>query len=359
MLNDTASYDYGSPELDPEYHSILIACSLVICIANIPVITLFLTQTFLRSSGNYLLFSLALADLAVGLIGIPLNITCEMVLDMKSCIASYSVNRVIAVTIVYHILWITLEKYTAIVHPFFHKLKFDHKKVKIICLCTWLCSLIVGLIEISWLYEHEDPYMNYPEDIRRKERIYNIFIFSAVFIFPITVMFFAYTSIFLQILRQHSNEILRKHMRGNGKSLRPRASRNAKTALLFFVIHFVFILAWFWWFFVVLYYNILHKQRDLMNINVVKFLVLFRYSTSFINPLLYTFFKRDFYKALRKFLNRSRLTPAKQQRSISRPAVGHFVSQGTTLSSIQTSFVRSVPAETSPERDLDTSCDHF
>ena len=319
MSNNTTHWDHPIFILD--YHPILLTCSVLICITNCLVITLFLTQASLRSTANYLLFSLAISDLAVGLFGIPMNLMCEMLGGWNVCLSTYTVNRVIAISNVYHIFWITLEKYSAIIYPLWHKSQVDQSKVKNICLCTWLGAVLFSVVELSWLTQHDDPYAEYPDDIERKVIIYNSFIFTGVFVFPMAVMAFAYTSIFLRILRQHSNEFLRKHTHGKERSLHPRIPRNIKTALLFFAILLVFILGWFWWFFDILHFNILHNEQNWVPTPVHKFLTVLRYSTSFVNPILYTFFKRDFNKALKKLTNRSRLTPVEQPQSKFTPVV--------------------------------------
>ena len=315
MANNT-TYDWEYSEVPVfiiDYYPILIIYGVIICTTNALVIKLFSSQAYLRTTANYLLFSLAISDLAVGVFGIPLNFLCEILGGWKACLSSYTINRIIAVSTTYHIFWITLEKYCAIVYPLWHKSQFDKKKVKCICLCTWLASVLVSVVELSWLIHHNDPYAPYADDIKRKEMIYNIFIFAGVFVFPMTVMIFAYISIFVQILKQHSNEFLRKHTHNEQRLMKGpsqlRVSRNKKSALLFFVILLVFILGWFWWFFMIIYYNILDYKKQLVSVPVLKFLTILRYSTAFVNPILYTFFKRDFNKAVKRLTSRSRLTP--------------------------------------------------
>ena len=307
--------DYWHSLFIADYHPILIACSVLICITNCLVITLFVTQASLRTTGNYLLFSLAMSDLAVSVIGIPLHFMCEMLLNWKACLSSFTVNRFIATSTIYHILWITLEKYSAIIHPLRHKSQFDQKRVKYICFYTWFGSMLLSVVQVSWLSQHDNTMADYPDDIQRIETIYNIFTFVGVFVFPMTVMIFSYASIFLRILRQHSNKILRKHVRGEKKSVQASISRNMKTAILFFLILLVFILGWFWWFFMIIYCKLLECNGIVHSLAVTKLLVVLRYSTAFVNPILYTFFKRDFNKALRKLVNRPRQGQIKKQES--------------------------------------------
>ncbi|XP_046857366.1 histamine H2 receptor-like [Xenia sp. Carnegie-2017] len=309
--NTTISWTETGILLD--YHSYLIACAILICIANCLVFVLFFTNASLRTNGNYLLFSLAISDLFVGLIGIPLNIGCEITQRWNMCLSGYSVNRFIAISTVYHIFWITLEKYAAILFPFKHKLHFDRMKVKLICLSTWLGSIFLSVIELTWLTKHNNPNEDYSYDIKKKVMIYNIFIFALVFVFPISVMVFAYASIFLRIVKKTSNGFLRKHGKQHGKSfVHPRHTR---TAILFFGILLMFILSWFWWFYIEIYYT-LHASYELVPEKFYVFLISLRYSTSFLNPVSYTFFKRDFSKALKKCVNRLRLASTNEmQRS--------------------------------------------
>lgn len=301
------------------YHPILITIAIIICISNCLVLVLFSTQTFLRSPSNYFLFSLAISDLAVGLVGIPANITCEVVLSWSTCLSSYSINRFIAISTVYHILWITLEKYIAIIFPFQHKAHFDRRRVVLTTLSTWCASLLVTFVELAWLAGHGGPNEQFSDDVKQKEFIYNSVTFSVCFALPIILMVFAYTSIFLRIIRQHSS-ILRKHTRREVRA--KRMPKNIKSALLFFTLLLVFILCWFWWFFVTIYNFFLDDGLPPLPGFVFDILTALRFSTSFINPLLYTFFKRDFKKALTKLVNGARLSPATRQRSLRGSASG-------------------------------------
>lgn len=302
------------------YHPILIIIATIICISNCLVLVLFSTQSFLRSPSNYLLFSLAISDLAVGLVGIPAYITCEMILSWSTCLSSYSINRFIAISTVYHILWITLEKYIAIIFPLQHKSHFDRRKVVLTTLTTWCASFLVTFVELAWLVGHSDPYKRYSDDVKQKEFIYNSVTFSVCFALPIILMVFAYASIFLRIIRQHSS-ILRKHTtRGEVRARRMPAK--IKSALLFFTLLFIFILCWFWWFFVIIYNLFTDDNLPPFPEIVYDILTAFRFSTSFVNPLLYTFFKRDFKKALTKLVNGARLNPAARHRSLGGSASG-------------------------------------
>ena len=305
-------------EFDREYHPILITVAIIICVSNCLVIILFTTQESLRSSGNYLLFSLAISDLAVGLFAIPVNITCEFLLKWSTCLSSYCINRFIAISTVYHILWITLEKYTAIIFPLLHKSRFDHTRVKIVILSTWLGSLLMTFVQLIWLVDHDDPKKDFSDDVKNKELIFNIFTFFACFVLPMVLIIFAYASILLRILRRHSS-FLRKHKQGSDQPLIARQMpQKIKSALLFFSLLLIFIICWFWWFFVTIYDLFVGDSLPRIPQYIAKILTAFRYSTSFINPMLYTFFKRDFKKALKKLRNGARLTPVEHQRTLQR-----------------------------------------
>lgn len=122
-FNFILSLQFGlrTMEFDMEHHPTLIAIAVLVIISNMFAIVLFVTKKTLRKGGNLLLLSLAISDVATGLITIPLNIGCEFTYSLGLCMSSGILNRFLAISTVYHILAITFETYYAIPRPIEHR----------------------------------------------------------------------------------------------------------------------------------------------------------------------------------------------------------------------------------------------
>lgn len=286
---------------DISYHVPLLFIALLIITVNVLVIVLFLTRENLRKAGKLLLFSLAVSDLFTGLLAIPLNIGCEVTFLIPLCAASGMLNRFIAVSTIYHILAITFETYYAILRPVQHRVNIDPCKVLAISSGIWLGALLTALAPLYWVSGSMKTVQSMPSaDFIRKQTIYEIVVFSAGFLLPLALMVFAHARMFSKIV--NALNLLRKR----ASSLRQTSNTSKfKTALLFAVILFLFTLSWSFWF-VAGMFRALGKKKYPLPLWAVDSLTILRYSTSFINPLLYTFFRPDVYQALKSCFKSSR-----------------------------------------------------
>lgn len=324
---------------DISYHIPLIFIALLVIAVNVLVIVLFLTRANLRKAGKLLLFSLAISDLSTGLLAIPLNIGCEVTFLMPLCIASGMLNRFIAVSTIYHILAITFETYYAILRPVQHRVNIEPCKVLGIASGIWLGALFTALVPLYWTPGSMKSVRSKPsKDFLRKQTVYEIVVFSAGFLLPLALMVFAHARMFSKIA--NALNLLRKR----ASSLRQTSNTGKfKTALLFAVILFVFTLSWSCWF-VAGMFRALGKEKYPLPLWAVDSLTILRYSTSFINPLLYTFFRPDVYQAFKSCF--------KSPRAVRRQSVtlSNLLSGGKMKRSPDSNFTSSRDASLGPSR---------
>ena len=93
------------------------------------------------------------------------------------------------------------------------------------------------------------------------------------------------------------------------KATLKKARSDKKCLIIFALMAFIYVVCWLPWFILYLCFSFwfplsketLERLRDLSQV-----VVIFRYVTSIVNPLLYTFFKKDFLKAFKLLVLRRR-----------------------------------------------------
>ena len=277
--------------------TILAVLAVLIIAINSFVIIMVWKKELLRTVTNFCLASLACSDLLSGLFVIPLIIGCSVSGVIKVCIAMDCSQRFLATSTVIHLLIITLERYYTIVHSTSYAGSAITKSLCRACLIgTWLFSLGVALIQLTWI--KIDPTPVEEETIGKIEIAYTAVSLAVLVLLPLTIMIFSYTVI-LYTVKRHVSKISRSisHVSTDSRRRHRRKERNA--LLIFVAMIAVFVIGWFNYFFSGL-------QDDLGNRNAFPFwadafLLILRFSTGLLNPILYTFLKQDFKKACRSF----------------------------------------------------------
>ena len=314
--NDTLAQKLDSNQSDEnsiygfevEYHPALLAIAVLVIVSNMFVIVLFITKETLRKGGKLLLLSLAISDITTGLVTIPLNIACELTYSLKLCMSSGILNRFLAISTVYHILAITFETYYAILRPMEHRVKVEKQKVLGIASAIWFGALIIAVTPLTWAIGSLTDVENTPkDDFQRNMAIYEAFAISCGFLLPLTLLIFAHARMFAKIIKA-----LKLINKKNSPAHKSCNVNKHKAAILFAVLLLIFTVCWLFWF-VVSFLNTILDVRVSESIPkwAMDTLTIIRYSTSFINPLLYTFFRPDFYTAFKSlFRGSNRRSPS-------------------------------------------------
>ena len=298
-VNKTRESVHG---FDADFHAVLIIIALLIIVSNSLVIVSFVTKETLRKGGKLLLLSLAISDVTTGLVTIPLNIGCEVTYALKYCMASGIQNRFLAISTVYHILAITLETYYAILCPMEHRVNVEKKKVFGIIIVIWLCALIIATAPLTWTLGVVTGVSEKPNgDLAQKFSIYEIFVMTFGFLLPLVLMVFAHARMFSKII--NALKLLRRQSSPSHRSFNTNTNKY-KAAVLFALLLLIFTICWLPWF-VISLINTSTNLRVQIPLWATDTVTIIRYLTSFLNPLLYTFFRPDFYAALKSLFNRN------------------------------------------------------
>ena len=284
----------SSGYFEASYDSCLIILSFLIIGINILVLVLFIRRRPLRTKTNLLLVSLSVSDLMMGLLGIPMNVACNALVGYQSlsglCITSAVVYRFIAVSTIFHILIITGERYVSVIYPFRYLTIVTKKRMLIIITSVWLLSLFVALIQLAW--QEFDHFNSRNPTKMRWGLIYNIVGVVVCLLVPLTSMLFFYIRMF-KVIHHQAQQIRLLSKVQDLQGAKPLAAE--KRAISIFALMLgIFTCCWSTW-----YIGLLqaYLAKDVFYALPEVWLLVFdflRFSTSLINPLLYTFLKQDF-----------------------------------------------------------------
>lgn len=280
----------------------LLPIGLFIVLTNFVVFILFYSRRSLRKPSNYLLLSLAICDFLNGSVNISLflMVFLQVLKGSKFLVLLCAVevsHNFIAITAACHIFLITAEKYLAVMRPLkYHMIK--KRTMLMVIGGTWFISAVVAAVPISWFSMRN-------RKVRTGlilETAFNVFCLFAVFVVPYTLILFAHVTMFRKVCRRNRNL---GSLSGRAKSrIRKKKINERKCMIIFATMAIVFAVCWLPWFVLRLIYSLIGQrliQHDpvAMAICAHVFLIV-RYLTSAINPLLYTFFKQDFWRAFKR-----------------------------------------------------------
>ena len=298
----TPTFQPGNPEdtsiIDGESIAELVPISLLIIIANGLVLIIFSRRRQLRTPPNHVLFSLAICDFTNGIITIPLLIVVvftSVITSHKMLVYAYKLvnvlNNLTAISSCYHILVATTEKYLSILWPVTHR-RIRKGTVVTVLIIVWLVSFAIAFSPLAWITSVD----------RTFDLAHVIFCLVAVFVLPYSFMIYAFVVIFQRISTTSTKRIGSKTI--SEQYLRRQAALEKRCLNLFVCMAMVYLVCWLPWFILILLYEVYDEQNELETPSHVFALV--RYATSIINPVLYTFFRRDFRLALKSLFRRRR-----------------------------------------------------
>ena len=292
----------------------LLPIAALIIVVNSVVFLLFAKEKRLRKSPtNYLLFSLAVCDLMTGIINIPLSIVVIAGLfppPQGICLGFFVVvlNNMVVVLVVYHIFAVTVERYLSITRPFRHRQMTKNSSMKIIVV-IWMAAILIAFLPFVWFRKFLNSEEDSP-DMALKIQTGHI-IFCIVFVFLLPYVFIVYSQfVMFRTIRRGTLNV--------GGSKRDSAIHggiviNIKRCLIIFALMSVVnVVCWFPWYILSIFNNrwfaISEKAHTILLQCSHAFLII-RYLTSIINPILYTFFKKDFFEAFKTVILRSKVQP--------------------------------------------------
>ena len=267
-------------------------------IGNVVVIMVVSRKRRMQTVTNWLIVNLAIADLAVTLICIPVEI--PLILNRNTwlygkafCRMLYPLQTMTIYASVYTLVAMSLTRYWAIRHPF--RRQMSTKQAKILICFLWLISFSFVIPYIIRLVYN--PETGYCEEVTTPQgrRSYTIAIFVSQYIFPLLLILFAYILIAVELNKDRNGE----------KTLTQKQKRKENTKVLTMVVVVTVTFAS-----CVLPYHVIGLYVEfsgnstfthINELNALCYLLLF--ANSCMNPIIYNAFNSKFRESFKELWN--------------------------------------------------------
>ena len=279
----------------PVVVAMLIIIMLIILIGNSIVVLIITKKRRMQTFTNWLLLNLAIADLSVAVICIPLEIPIEIhgkwIYGRVFCHIFYPIQTASIYGSVFTLVVLSLSRYWAITKPF--RTQPNVRFAKIMIGVIWFLSVIFVIPYISILrYDEENGCREtWTEDQRR---IYTVAIFVFQFVLPLFIMSLAYCYVVYELSyrAQASDAMLAVNKK--------KQTENKKVVKLLVIITVSF-------FFCILPYHVMglvyefhgDHTKYFNDILLGSYIVL--YVNSCLNPIIYNVFNERFRETFKEF----------------------------------------------------------
>lgn len=259
--------------------------ALTIIAGNFVTIAAFTKTRLIRRPTHYFLISLAVADLMVGAIAMPLYIFhfVDSSLWSESQVIQalyYSFDIVSGMASVFTLAVVSVERLYAVGWPWKYRHYTPLKCYIVAVVCTWFLAVAICCLYLGFRFKF----------ISGMVHVVTVISLSV----SLTVTCSAYSALWLRI------KYRRKRRRG--------VEKDKKLAITLFVVTGIFIFTWMPFEAVII---IVHfcKQCNHPSNRLVYVIKLLQYSNSFVNTLVYSFRMQEFRRAILSFLRSGSLSP--------------------------------------------------
>ncbi|XP_043536611.1 adenosine receptor A1-like [Chiloscyllium plagiosum] len=255
----------------------------------------------LRTATNYLLVSLAVADILVGAIAIPCALLTDVGLPRCSyylCVLMLCTLLVLTQASIFGMFTIAVERYIAILRPFRYPVLVTPGNAGLAIAATWALAVAIGLVPLmGWRKVRvSDRGCFFNVVIDESYMVY--FNFLGCTLLPLLAMFVIYAKIFFEVKRQ-IRRIAERHVGISAEEKRRRIiCRELQTAMSLFIVLFCFTLSW-------IPIHILHCIRLYcpecdVSTSMMLTMVILSHFNSVINPVIYVFRIKAFWEAFKE-----------------------------------------------------------
>ncbi|XP_018544064.2 trace amine-associated receptor 1-like [Lates calcarifer] len=268
--------------------------SVVTVGGNLLVIISIIYFKQLHTPTNYLILSLAVADLLVGVLVFPLTIEFSETICLYHtdlfCKMQGSFGISLSISSILTLCCISIDRYYAVCQPLTYRTKINDNVVVTMILVTWGMSVIIGLFFITAEIDTE----NCGETCFFEIVIVNIISMIFMFGLPMIIMLCIYLKIFLVAQRQACS------IHNTTKSGAAISKTERKATKTLAIVMGIYLVCWFPFFLCSSIYFFSHFNPPLPLVEFLNWLAL---SNSTFNPFIYAFFYTWFRSAFRMIIS--------------------------------------------------------
>ncbi|XP_033833691.1 histamine H2 receptor-like [Periophthalmus magnuspinnatus] len=290
---------------------------------------------------NCFVVSLAITDLLLGLLVLPMSASVELRRGQWSlggvlCNLYISVDVMLCTSSILTLMAISVDRYLAITAPLSYSRKVTTVRVIVATVAIWTCSLAVAFLPIhmgwntadysvqhlDWVIGDEDRHCLYEWN-----NSYVIGYACGTFYLPLLLMTGMYLCIF-RVAREQARRIRAATPSFARTASTAAISREHKATVTLAAVLGAFVICWFPYF---TYFTFMGMKGRAILPNTYHSIVLWLgYFNSALNPILYPAFNKDFHSAYRELLHCRR--PSRKKVHLSNMPVHKCLTNGSGAS---------------------------
>ncbi|CAF3053584.1 unnamed protein product [Rotaria sp. Silwood2] len=299
-------------------YSIIIILSII---GNVIVVTAIFRVQRLRHPTNFILMSLAIADLLVTttvmIPGFIFEIKQKWIFGRVFCNIWVANDITFCTASILHLVAVSFDRYVAIENPLKYKQKMTKRTIFIIIGCIWLISVLLSYGPVLlgvYSRSRTGAVSSAPTECgMRPNLIYSIISSSTSFYIPLIIILFLYGRIFITA-RKHSHELQKleniiKRLHSNEKFQLESSKwkKNMKAIRTLGIVVGVFVACWLPFF--VMYLLLAYCNYKCVTPNIERYItwialsLCLGYANSFCNPVIYAFSNKEFRNAFFEILH--------------------------------------------------------
>ncbi|XP_038583739.1 trace amine-associated receptor 1-like [Micropterus salmoides] len=272
--------------------------SVVTICGNLLVIISIIYFKQLHIPTNYLILSLAVADLLVGVLVFPFSMAFTVTLcwyhEGLFCKVRGSFDVTLSTASILNLCCISIDRYYAVCQPLAHKSKINDRVTVIMILVSWGFSALIGIgIVIAGFNQGKCG-----ESCLIDSLISTTLACIFSFYIPVIILLCIYLKIFLVAQRQA--KCIQNTTCQSTKSGATVSKMERKATKTLAVVMGVFLLCWTPYFLFIIFQPLTYDVTPVAVIETLNWLTL---SNSMLNPFIYAFFYTWFRSALRMIIS--------------------------------------------------------